>query len=86
MRIPGSPYLAGSSVTMDQMVRNLMDWYGFSIDAILQLARDNPAKVVSNFAIDLAVGNLANLVNWRSEDGALRISETSIGPWTIRGD
>ena len=86
VRIPGSPYLAGSSVTMDQMVRNLMDWYGFSMDAILLLARDNPAQVVGNFANDLAVGNLANLVNWRSEDGALRVSETSIGPWTIRGD
>jgi N-acetylglucosamine-6-phosphate deacetylase len=71
---------------MDQMVRNLMDWYGFSMDAILLLARDNPAQVVGNFAGDLAVGNLANLVNWCSEDGALRISETSIGPWTIRGD
>ena len=86
VRIPGSPYLAGSSVTMDQMVRNLMDWYGFSMDAILLLARDNPAQVVGNFAGDLAVGNLANLVNWRSEDGALRVSETSIGPWTIGGD
>jgi N-acetylglucosamine-6-phosphate deacetylase len=71
---------------MDQMVRNLMNWYGFSMDAILQVARDNPAQVVSNFASDLAVGNLANLVKWRSEDGTLRVSETSIGPWTIRGN
>ena len=86
VRIPGSQYLAGSSVTMDQMVRNLMDWYGFSMDAILLLARDNPAQVVGDFAGDLAVGSNANLVNWRSENGSLRVIETSVGPWTIRCD
>jgi len=71
---------------MDQMVRNLMDWYGFSMDAILLLARDNPAQVVGDFAGDLEVGSNANLVNWRSENGALRVIETSVGPWTIRCD
>lgn len=84
VRIPGATYLAGSSVTMDQMVRNLMDWYGFSMDDILLLARDNPAQVVGKSAGSLAVGNLANLVSWRNDGGALKISETSIGPWTIR--
>ena len=28
----------------------------------------------------------ANLVNWRSENGVLRVIEASVGPWTIRCD
>ena len=54
------------------------------MDAILLLAQDNQAQVLDVFAGDLALENNANLVDWRSVDGALRASKKSIGPWTIR--
>lgn len=83
VRIPGSTYLAGSSVTMDQTVRNLMNWYDYSIEDVLLLARENPRRIVGNFAGDLAVGSHANLVRWHYQDGGLNVRETSIGPWVI---
>ena len=84
VRIPGSMYLAGSSVTMDQMVRNLINWYDFSIDDILLMARENPKPIVKGFVSDPSIGVPANLVHWHHRDGELHVRETSIGPWTIR--
>ena len=84
VRIPGSKYLAGSSVTMDQMVRNLMRWYDFSLDDILLVARKNPALAVKGLASDLTVGAPANLVRWHCQDDELYVRETFVGPWTIK--
>ncbi len=84
VRIPGSTYLAGSSATMDQMVRNLMKWYGFSMSDILQVARKNPGAFIGEFLNDPGAGSRADLVSWRRVETKLQVVETSIGPWTVR--
>jgi len=83
VRIPGSAYLAGSSVTMDQMVRNMVDWYDYSIPQILEMTQLNPARLlgfdVGNFATDQPV----QFVEWRPSSGGLRVARTHIGKFTI---
>ena len=83
VRIPGSTYLAGSSATMDQMVRNLMRWYGCSMANILQLARTNPAHIVNDFVSTPKVGTKADFVHWEWRNNELQVVETTIGPWLI---
>lgn len=39
---PGSDRLAGSSLSLDQAVRNLVDWNIASLEAAVRYARDNP--------------------------------------------
>lgn len=83
VRIPGSTYLAGSSATMDQMVRNLMNWYGYSMPDILLMARENPSRFVGDFATDLEIGSSANFVRWLRKGDGVQVKETSIGPFII---
>lgn len=84
VRIPGSIYLAGSSATMDQMVRNLMKWYNYSMGDILRMTRKNPARTVAGFAPALKVSSSAEFVNWATVNGEMHVCETRIGPWRIR--
>ena len=83
VRIPGSTYLAGSSATMDQMVRDLMQWYAYSMTDILQLARQNPAHIVDDFVSTPKVGTRADFVRWEWREGKVHVVETRIGPWAI---
>ncbi|HHG91341.1 MAG TPA: N-acetylglucosamine-6-phosphate deacetylase [Devosia sp.] len=86
VRIPGSTYLAGSSATMDQMVRNLMGWYGFSMNEILLVARQNPGAFIGEFLNDADTGAGGSVVRWHRVEGELRVVETCIGPWTVQRD
>ncbi len=83
VRIPGSNYLAGSSATMDHMVRNLIKWFEFDMDDILQIARTNPSQIIGDFARQPEVGSQADFVHWTNHDGQLRVSKTHVGPWRI---
>jgi len=84
VQIPGSTYLAGSSATMDQMVRNLMAWFGYSMSDILVMARTNPARLLPGIADAPTVGAAVGLVRWALRDGVVAVRETHIGPWIVR--
>jgi N-acetylglucosamine-6-phosphate deacetylase len=47
VRLPGSATLAGSSLTLDQAVRNLVDWGLAAPEAALRLASDNPLALMA---------------------------------------
>lgn len=47
VRLPGTATLAGSSLTLDQAVRNLVDWGLASPEAAIRLASDNPAALMA---------------------------------------
>jgi len=47
VRLPGSATLAGSSLTLDQAVRNLVDWGLASPEAAVRMASDNPAALMA---------------------------------------
>jgi N-acetylglucosamine-6-phosphate deacetylase len=42
--LPGTPYLAGSALTMDRAVGNTVRFTGLSIDTVLRMASDRPAR------------------------------------------
>lgn len=83
VRISGSPYLAGSSVTMDKIVHNLVTWYGFSIPQVLDVALLNPTHVLGTSAGDCAAGHPVRFVEWRQSLDGPQIIRTHIGPFTI---
>jgi N-acetylglucosamine-6-phosphate deacetylase len=77
VRMPGSRYLAGSALTLDQAVRNLVDWQLATPDQALAMASRNPhqlmAKALSAFRLQADPGE----VHWSPD---LRPQEVRIGP------
>lgn len=83
VRVPGSCYLAGSSVTMDQMVRNLGRWYDYSMPQILQMTRINPLNVLYGTALPEAIANPVQLVEWQQSSDGPYVSRVHIGEFII---
>lgn len=83
VRIPGSKYLAGSSTTMDQMVRNVMDWYGYSFADVLTMTRTNPLKVLGKLPENLNSKTEQNFVEWQRHSTGLAVKRTYVGPYKI---
>lgn len=42
--LPGTPYLAGSSLTLDRAIENTVRFTGLSIDEVIPMATTNPAR------------------------------------------
>lgn len=84
VRLPGSPYLAGSAASMDQMLRNVMGWYGFSIMDVMRLARENPLRVISMPLENPGAGDPADFVEWEWRDNELYVRMSHIGPWCMQ--
>lgn len=85
VRLPGSSYLAGSAASMDEMVRNLMSWYGFGLDEIVTLAHDNPLRAIGMPAINPQTGGWSDFVEWEMREGQAYVRKAYIGPWYIQG-
>ncbi len=77
----GGTRLAGSSLRMDHAIANVMRWAGVSLAEAVTMASKNAARVgrVAGRLRGLQVGDRADLVRFRMEDGAVRIVETFLG-------
>ena len=84
VRVPNSVNLAGSSVTMDQILRNLMLWFDYSIPDILILAQLNPAKVLDLLDETNQTENHARIIEWIPSSDGPRVAKAHIGPYTIQ--
>ncbi len=84
VRLPGSRYLAGSAASMDQMVRNVMGWYGLTIAEVLRLTRENPLRAIALPAVNPGTDEPADFVEWVLRDHELYVRAAHIGPWTWR--
>jgi N-acetylglucosamine-6-phosphate deacetylase len=62
VRLPGTPYLAGSALTMDRAVENAMRFAGLSLDEALPLAARQPRKLFPEAGAGIATGERADLV------------------------
>lgn len=80
VREPGSKYLAGSSATMDGILRNLMAWFGFDLETALTVARTNPLHLLRRPAIP-DQGDVAEFVWWRGAEDGLRVARAQVGPY-----
>ena len=78
VRLRGGTRLAGSALTMDRAVSNVMRMAGLSLRDALTMATINPARVckVGSRRRGIAVGERADLVMFRIENGDVRVLET----------
>ena len=44
MSLPGTPYLAGSALTLDRAIANTVRFTGLSVDAVIPMASTIPAS------------------------------------------
>ena len=62
VRLPGTPYLAGSALTMDRAVDNVTRFAGVSLDRAILLATRQPRRLFPDLGAGLVPGACADLV------------------------
>jgi N-acetylglucosamine-6-phosphate deacetylase len=62
VRLPGTPYLAGSALTMDRAVENAARFAGLSLDEALPLAARHPRKFFPAVEAGITPGDRADLI------------------------
>jgi N-acetylglucosamine-6-phosphate deacetylase len=62
VRLPGTPYLAGSALTMDRAVENAARFADLSLDDALRLANRQPRRLFPDLDVGTAPGKRADLV------------------------
>lgn len=73
IRLAGTPYLAGSALTMDQAVRNVMAWLGLELDAAVALGRRQPLALLGE------PEPADDSVLWALTDDGPRVTRAEIG-------
>jgi N-acetylglucosamine-6-phosphate deacetylase len=66
-RLPGTPYLAGSTLTMDRAITNVMRFAGIDLCAAVKMAGENAGKLFPDVQGEFRVGSPANLVLFEHE-------------------
>lgn len=62
VRLPGTPYLAGSALTMDRAIENVTRFAGISLDEAILLATRQPRRLFPDLGGGLVPGARADLV------------------------
>lgn len=62
VRLPGTPYLAGSALTMDRAVENIVRFTGLSLREAIRLATQQPRRLFPDLGGGVATGEVADLV------------------------
>ena len=71
VRLPGRRFLAGSALTLDRAVRNVVEWGIATPDEALRLASDNPRRLMAPALRAVSARTEAGEVGW-SPDLAVR--------------
>lgn len=68
-RFPGTPYLAGSTLTMDRAVGNVIRYSQIPLFSGIQMARQNAARLFPNLREEILPGSPANIVLFEHIEG-----------------
>jgi N-acetylglucosamine-6-phosphate deacetylase len=79
VRLPGSAYLAGSALTLDQAVRNLVDWQLATPEEALWLASRNPRQLMAPVFEAFSLASAAGEVEWTTGMRPVRVELPGIG-------
>ncbi|MBL6945494.1 MAG: N-acetylglucosamine-6-phosphate deacetylase [Rhodospirillales bacterium] len=79
VREPGSRYLSGSSATMESMARNVITWFGMTLDDVVDMARNHPLRIIGENGLP-DVGDPAEIVWWRNSEVGPRVFRAQVGP------
>lgn len=66
VRLPGTPYLAGSALTMDRAVENAARFAGLPLGEAIGLATRQPSRLFPDLGAGVAPGQMADLVVLRA--------------------
>jgi len=77
VRLPGTPYLAGSALTMERAVENAARFAGLSLEDALRLANRQPRRLFPDSGADIVPGGRADVVVLR-EGPPLTIEATIV--------
>lgn len=64
VRVPGAPMLAGSSLELDQAVRNLVAWGIATVEDALRMASGNPAALLAPALAAHGIVLVATQITW----------------------
>ena len=70
---------AGSAVTLDQCVRNVMKWYKVPLDEAVSWAGLNPLKILKSSKPSEVITEQNNSVWWEENDGAWHVKASRSG-------
>jgi len=82
VRLPGTPYLAGSSLTMDRAVDNIRHFAGIPLEQALAMATSHPRLLWPHWAGGLAPGASADILLLQDGD-RLEVLETIVAGETV---
>ena len=82
VRLPGTPYLAGSSLTMDRAVENVHRFAGITLAHAIAMATEHPRRLWPESSAGLTPGALADLVLLRDGE-KLEVLETIVAGETV---
>jgi len=75
LRLPGTPYLAGSTLTMDRAVANCARAAGIDLALAVDMATVNPARLFPEAGGVLREGGPADLIRYRVHQGGIQVLE-----------
>ena len=84
VRLPGTPWLAGSALGLDQALRNLVAWLDFDLADISTMAAVNPRRLLLGDGPAVKAGAAAELVWWEPADTGPYVSAAQVGPFHYR--
>ena len=82
VRLPGTPYLAGSALTMDRAVENVQQYAGVPLEQALAMATRHPRRLWPDSLGGLTPGAVADIVLLR-EDGGTEVLEMIVAGETV---
>ena len=77
-RLPGTPYLAGSTLTMDRAVTNVMRFADIDLSSAVKMAGENAGKLFPDIIKELKVGAPADMVLFEFKETVV-IQKTWVG-------
>jgi N-acetylglucosamine-6-phosphate deacetylase len=81
--LAGTPYLAGSVLTLVEALQNVMEFAGVSLSDAVTMASINPARLIGIDPGALAAGARADLVVLKGRAGTFKLIEIVIGGETF---
>ena len=71
----------GSAVTLDQCVRNVIDWFGLSLEEAVSWASQNPKRILGGESTDTEDPD--HVVKWIKKEGEWMVREAQNGSFVV---
>ena len=73
---------AGSAVTLDQCLQNVIKWFNLSLEDAISWASDNPRKIMGNSSSENDFSD--QWINWKKMEGMWKVIEVQTGKFKIQ--